>query len=197
MTTDNASGADDSNAGDDRPPDPTPPGQPPRGAADEHRSPTADRLTLHDVAEGLIALGRTVTELAAQVEDLQANAAAAPWWNHDALNPDDASRLRGKVHEFGEYLRRTYAITALPHRWTDDPALQAEISALYVGWIGAYHEPRATTAQPLQWHEALARGIDRIRSYEDRRRQRDSVDGRDRPSPSAPAAYVPSPRRDD
>jgi hypothetical protein len=168
----------------------------------------AGSLTLADVAEAVMELGRTVTELAADLEDLQARkAAGGPWWNTDTLRPADAERLRGTIIAFGDYLQAVYAITPLPHRWEDDPALLAELSALYVGWIGAYREPRANTTAPLQWHEALHRAIDRIGTYQDRRRQHDSVNPHARTRahsvdaarsvPPLPVAFIPEPATDD
>ena len=159
-------------------------------------------------------LGRTVTELAADLEDLHATkTAGGPWWNTDALPPADAERLRGTVVAFGDHLKAVHAITALPHRWEEDPALMAELSALYVGWIGAYREPGASTATPLQWQEALHRAIDRIRSYQDRRRQHDSVNPHTRYGahgthsadsahtahslPPLPVAFIPEPATGD
>lgn len=173
----------------DEPDDTSPTGDPKR--------PGKPAPTLVGLAEAVLRLGKTVTELGADVEHLQdRKAGGGPWWNTDALALGEAERLRGTIVAFGEHLKAVYAITALPHGWEHDPALFAELAALYVGWIGAYREPRAHTGQPLQWHESLARSIDRIRAYQDRRRQHDSVNTHDlAEAPVLPVAFIPTPSR--
>jgi hypothetical protein len=176
---------------------------PPSGGPDDRRPPGDPKRsakpapTLVGLADAVLKLGKTVTALGADVEALQdRKAAGGPWWNTDALTPGDADRLHGTIVAFGDHLKTVYAITALPHRWERDPAVFAELAALYVGWIGAYREPRAGTSQPLQWHESLARSIDRIRTYQDRRRQRDSDNTRDpTDTPPLPVAFIPQPSR--
>lgn len=117
-----------------------------------------------------------------------------PWWNPPAADPAATERLRRAVADFGDYLIRTYIMTAVPLHWTDDPALMAEITALYVEWVGAYHDPRAAYTDPIHWHESIARFIDRVRHYEDRRRGDQGVRGvlTATPPPSAPLAAVPA-----
>ena len=92
----------------------------------------------------------------------------APWSLRPVGDPVDSVELAGWIAWFA----LTYPVD---QRYLDvaNSATRADLAALYLSWQAAYQSPDASSDDPLHWHEALARCIDRLENWQRRREQLD------------------------
>lgn len=119
----------------------------------------------------------------ARLEDAGAVRGAAKQGTSGEDGGNDSARVRGapvvwhKVKEeeraelWGEFtawvirMADTYELTTeqLPHAcWWEHGAVVAELTALWTGWESAFGDEEDAAAGPYLWHDAWARGIERI-----------------------------------
>lgn len=88
-------------------------------------------------------------------------------------DPDQSAGTRRRaLTAWVDWLRETYRMQrAIPPGWEQDPALTAELQALHWAYKAAYKgvSDQDGSAQPLAWHEALARAQPRLQDRVDRR----------------------------
>ncbi|MFF9157618.1 hypothetical protein ACF1AB_35965 [Streptomyces sp. NPDC014846] len=78
---------------------------------------------------------------------------------------DHREELWGKFVSWVVRMADTYELTTeqLPHAcWWEHGAVVAELTALWTGWESAYNSEEDAAAGPYLWHDAWARGIERI-----------------------------------
>lgn len=82
----------------------------------------------------------------------------------ETLDGDEAARVWAEVWAFARWLDGRYDFdrTVLPECWMAHGFAVEEVTALWTARQAAFH-PDAGGDQPLWWHEALARLVDRLR----------------------------------
>ena len=76
--------------------------------------------------------------------------------------PAQAHAAATELAAWVNWLRTTYRLTdRLPAHWPDDPMAVAELAALRTAWHAAYANP-GPTFEPVHFHDALARVLDRV-----------------------------------
>ena len=89
-----------------------------------------------------------------------------------AATPDTTT---AELVEWVGWLREHYRLDdRLPEHWQTEPAIVAELAALHRAWRTAFR-PAAAGADPVHWHDALARVLDRLEDWQAVARRRRGV----------------------